>query len=249
MSNISTNQGLAHQQDLKNVSVVRGLFTADAFDRTFDPEKVLRLLGAKRGRRVSAASLRRVDAMAEKLEGMLKSQLGYCIIRMSATERGGIRLADGTRFKSPKLSRALQHARKVCCFIATIGPVVDLEIQHLMQRRHYSEAYILDAMGSMAAESVVEQFYQRMARRQGAVTLRFSPGYCDWHLREQRPLFKLLGTAAAPDVSLSDSCLMSPRKSVSGLFGLLPPGIQGIHPTYNPCRTCNQCNCIARRSN
>lgn len=248
MSNISTNQGMARQHDLKNASVRRGLLTFDAFDRTFDPAKVLRLLGAKRGRRVSAASLRRVDAMAEKLEGMLQPQLGFCITRMSATDRGGIRLADGTCFKSPKLSRALQRAREVCCFIATIGPLVDLEIQRLMQRRRYSEACILDAMGSVAAESVVEQFYQHMARRQGAVTLRFSPGYCDWHLREQRPLFKLFG-AAAPDVSLSDSCLMSPRKSVSGLFGLLPPGIQGVHPAHNPCHICNQPNCMARRSN
>jgi cobalamin-dependent methionine synthase I len=104
----------------------------------------------------------------------------------------------------------------------------------------------------MSAENVVEQFYQRTARdlaKSGqGVTLRFSPGYCDWPLDEQRPLFELFTDHAALEVELSRSCLMSPRKSVSGLFGILPAGIPGAHPGYNPCSKCSKHNCIARRS-
>jgi hypothetical protein len=184
---------------------------------------------------------------------MLKPQVSYRILGLSHVNLTGIQLADDTRFKGPKLGKALAHADSVCCFLATVGPAVDMEVQRLMQQQRYADAYVLDAMGSMSAENVVEQFYQRMARRhkekKGAVTLRFSPGYCDWSIQEQRPLFKLFANRDTLEVSLNDSCLMSPRKSVSGLFGLLPPGVHGADPAYNPCNRCTKCDCIARRSN
>ena len=221
------------------------------FQKSFDADKVLRLLGAKQGRRISSAALRRIDQLSEKIEGMLEPQLCFRLLKIAQVNRGGIRLADGTCFKSPKLAKALAKADAVCCFLATVGS--DMKVQDLMQRQRYADAYVLDAIGSMSAENVVEQFYQRMAKRQteenGAVTLRFSPGYCDWPIQEQRPLFRLFAQSDLPDMVLSDSCLMSPRKSVSGLFGLLPPGVKGAHHTYNPCKTCNKHDCIARRSN
>lgn len=222
------------------------------FKKSFDTGKVLRLLGARQGRRISPASLRRIDLLTENAQGLLKPQLSYRILELAEVTRGDIRLSDGTCLKSPKLAKALAGADAVCCFLATVGPAVDLEIQSLMQRRRFADAYVLDAMGSMSAENIVEQFYQRMALKQkdknGAVTLRFSPGYCDWPIQQQRPLFKLFARTDTPDVSLNDSCLMTPSKSVSGLFGLLPPGVKGAPPAYNPCRSCAKRDCIARRN-
>jgi hypothetical protein len=223
------------------------------FETSFDTQKVLRLLGAKQGRRVSPASLRRVDLWAKGIEGMLMPQLSYRTLKLSKVHSGGIQLVDGTCFKSPKLAKALASAHKVCCFMATVGPAVDAEIQRLMEGQRYADAYVLDAIGSTSAENVVEQFYQRMGRRQkdknAGVTMRFSPGYCDWPISQQRPLFRLFDDMVTPDVVLNESCLMSPRKSVSGLFGLLPSALNGAAPAGNPCSTCNQRNCIARRSN
>ena len=223
------------------------------FHKSFNTGKVLRLLGAKPGKAVSPAAMRRVDLMAEEIQGMLKPQLSYRLLELLEVNQGGIMLSGGTCFKSRKLAKALAKVEKVCCFVATVGPAVDMEIQRLMRRQRFADAYVLDAMGSMGAENVVEQFYQRMARRQvernGGVTLRFSPGYCDWPIQQQRPLFQLFDDMDLPVVSLNANCLMSPRKSVSGLFGLLPPGAQGAHPAYNPCHTCSRRDCIARRRN
>ena len=203
------------------------------FQKDVDTQKVLRLLGAKKGRRVSAASLRRVDVLTGEIEGMLKPQLSYRILELEGTSPGGIQLSDGTRLKSSKIAKSLAKAEKVCCFLATIGPAIDMEIERLMQHQRYANAYVLDALGSMSAENVVEQFYRRMARRQieknAGVTLRFSPGYCDWPLKEQWSLFRIFDKTDTPDVVLSDSCLMSPRKSISGLFGLL----SGIHLVWS----------------
>lgn len=224
------------------------------FQKSYDTEKLMRLLGAKQGRRVPKASQRRIGLLSEKIKGMLKPRLSYRIMEIDTFDRGGFRLVGGTRFRSPKMAGALAGSDTICCFLATVGPVVDMEVEALMNQKRFADAYVLDAIGSMSAEHVVEEFYQRMAGRQaeegGAVTLRFSPGYCDWPIQEQRPLFNLFDKEAdAAKVALSDTCLMSPRKSVSGLFGLLPPGVKGVHPAYNPCKTCTKRDCIARRSN
>lgn len=223
------------------------------FQKSVDTEKVLRLMGAKQGRRVPPASLRRFDLLTEEVEGMLKPQLVYRTLELAKVNHSGIQLIDGTFFKSPKLAKALGRAEAVCCFMATVGPSVDAAVQRLMQRKRFANAYVVDAIGSISAENIVEQFYQRMARRQkdknAGVTLRFSPGYCDWPIQQQRPLFKLFDDMDTPDMALNESCLMSPRKSVSGLFGLLPQGVKGVDPAYNPCDTCNKRSCIARRSN
>jgi len=222
------------------------------FQKTFDTDKVLRLLGAKEGRHISSSSLRRVDLMAEEIESILKPQLSYRILELLEVNRNGIELADGTRFKSPKLAKAMADAESVCCFMATVGPAVDMEIKHLMQQQRYADAYILDAMGSISAENVVEQFYQWMATQQGkkdgAVTVRFSPGYCDWPIQQQQLLFDIFTDTDTPEIVLNESFLMLPQKSISGLFGLLPTGAKGVDPAYNPCDLCTQHDCIARRS-
>ena len=220
---------------------------------TVDSKKVLRLLGAKKGRRISSASLRRIDLLSEEIEKMLKPQLSYRILTLSEVDKRGIRLSNGTRFNSPKLAKALAKAESVCCFVATVGPFVDMEINRLMQKQRYANAYVLDTLGSMSAENIVAQFYQRMARKQAkkgsGVSMRFSPGYCDWPIYDQRPLFNLFAKTDTPEVVLTKSCLMSPRKSVSGLFGLMPSEVTGTDPSYNPCNTCSKRDCIARRSN
>ena len=221
------------------------------FQKTFDARKVMRLLGAKDGRRISSAAQRRVESLTHAAKSMIKPQLSYRILDLVAVHSRSILLSDGARFTSSKIARAMARAQRVCCFMATVGPAVDLKVKRFMGQQRYADAYVLDAMGSMSAENVVEQFYQRVAKRQaeknGSVTLRFSPGYCDWPIYQQRELFALFDETETPDVSLSEKCLMTPRKSITGLFGLLPEGVNGADPAYNPCNHCNKRDCIARR--
>jgi cobalamin-dependent methionine synthase I len=118
-----------------------------------------------------------------------------------------------------------------------------------MQNKHMAKASILDAMASVAADNMVATFHRRMGdeyQNQGKqVTLCFSPGYCDWPITEQKKLFALLDSQEV-DVELNDSCLMTPRKSISGIFGIQSDGNGG--KAYNPCWDCNKTDCQARRA-
>jgi len=222
------------------------------FESTLDDGKLMRLLGARRGKKPSPASIRRVDDLTQRLENLADPWLVYRVFRLRSVEKGAATLANGIRFKSPKIARTLADADRVCCFVATIGEALDREIDRCMAEDRYADAYVLDAMGSIAAEDVVEQFHRRMENRleneDRSVTLRFSPGYCDWPLQQQRRLFALFADVDPMDVALTETCLMSPRKSVSGIFGILPEGIESDTGHCNPCNECRKTDCIARRA-
>lgn len=213
----------------------------------FAPDKVAVRLGGRKNRRLSYATRHKVHLSREKLRDLLQPRFTYQIKAIQDNYRGRIILNDQTEFRSPKLARTLKESSQLVCFVATIGRGIEREIKKLMHLNQLSEAYILDAMGSVAIEDMVEKFQTRMTAELGKKrlksTLRFSPGYCDWPITQQQQLFALLNTDDI-GVKLTDSCLMSPRKSISGVFGITS---RKADP-YNPCGDCRKTGCEARRS-
>jgi cobalamin-dependent methionine synthase I len=143
----------------------------------------------------------------------------------------------------------MKGSEEIVVFLGTLGEDVDRNISRLMAAKKISDSYILDAMASVAAESMVERFYQRLKDRYEAneksVTLRFSPGYCDWPLREQKKIFKFLPNDTI-GVNLSKNLFMSPRKSVSGIVGVCPSNLPAF--AENPCLVCTKYDCPYRRT-
>jgi cobalamin-dependent methionine synthase I len=77
---------------------------------------------------------------------------------------------------------------------------------------------ILDAIGSEATEQVARQTDRLLCKKAREMNLwpskRFSPGYRSWNIEEQRYLFQVL-PGEEIGVTLNESCMMIPRKSVS----------------------------------
>lgn len=212
----------------------------------------MRSLGARRRpTRLSAGLRQRLDYWQEKLPKLLDPRVSHKIVGLNGRDSDCLRLPGGICFRSPKLARTLQNATKVCCFIATVGPGLETAVNACMARNRYSDAFILDAIGSMAAEALIDGFhrdYEQQCRKQGeGVTLRFSPGYCDWDIGDQIHLFSLFNDEHPAGVQLTETCLMSPCKSVSGVFGILPVASGSSLDKYNPCRSCGQPHCRGRR--
>lgn len=208
------------------------------------------LFGGGGSRRFSRSTEMKIDRLEAKFTELIKPSLYYRQEKIASTDKGSVYLQNGSAFKSPKLSKSVNNCVDLICFIATIGEGVEAEIKRLESQNRLSVAYILDAMGSVAVESVVDKFQKRMRARYRAegreVSLRFSPGYCDWPLPEQKKLFHFFDSFQL-DVKLTDSCLMQPRKSVSGVFGIIPADMPSPARSYNPCLDCSKKTCIARR--
>jgi len=218
---------------------------------TLEAHELSRLFGGA-GRQGFSRSLNtKVERYKVALTTLVEPRLHYRIEKIDNVGRGFVSIEGGTTFKSRKLSQALKRSDEIVCFVASVGSAIEDKIVGLMATKRLSEAYILDAMGSVAVENMVKQFQQRMeakfAGESKSTTLRFSPGYCDWPLTDQNKLFGLFGSEST-GVDLLDSCLMQPRKSISGVFGLFYTVNPHVFPPYNPCRDCKKTDCIARRT-
>ena len=68
------------------------------------------------------------------------------------------------------------------------------------------------------------------------MTDRYSPGYGDLPLTLQPRLLALLDAERKIGLTLTDTCLMTPRKSVTALFGL------SSHPQVRHASGCQSCS-------
>jgi hypothetical protein len=75
--------------------------------------------------------------------------------------------------------------------------------------------------------------------------LRYSPGYCGWHVSGQKRLFRSLEPERI-GITLTDSCLMQPLKSVSGVIVAGPKEVHRFSPNYSFCRHCETHSCRER---
>ncbi|MEJ2696850.1 MAG: vitamin B12 dependent-methionine synthase activation domain-containing protein, partial [Candidatus Sulfobium sp.] len=213
-------------------------------------DRISRLLGYGRPRNLSRRMLRVIERSLEKSSCLIRPRILYTEKNIKSAGRGGLILEKGVVIRSHKLSKVCGQCDRAAIFVATIGKGIDSFIRKLMDQKRVAEAYVVDAIGSTAAEQTVDAFQRkynaiRTDRGEGT-TLRFSPGYCDWKVEEQKKLFSVLDNSLI-GVELSESYLMNPRKSVSGIFGIGRREEIGHVPT-NPCVMCGMYNCIARRS-
>ena len=211
-----------------------------------EESKLAKLLGGKRNQELPKSIKSKLRVLEDTFNSLITPDIHYRMIDFTVKDEGVIRIEGTIEFESKNLSEVMKSAEKLVCFIGTLGPGIEEEVGVLMQDNNLSEAYILDAMGSVAVEDLVDKFQQTIkseCERVGkTVTLRFSPGYCDWALTEQKKLFSLFEPEDIP-VQLLDSCLMEPVKSISGVFGIVPLG----SALYNPCRYCDDRACKVRR--
>ena len=124
--------------------------------------------------------------------------------------------------ESQALARHLAgcHAAYLVC--GTIGAEFDA-LQRRVAVTSGADVLIVQAIGTAAIEewmdAVEGEIRQELAPGESLVA-RFSPGYGDLPLEYQRTLLTLLDTPRKIGVSLTDTLLMVPSKSVSAIVGI-----------------------------
>ena len=150
-------------------------------------------------------------------------------------------------FQSKVVAQLMEQCEKVAVFLVTIGNHLEETVRQMAEDGLILQATVLDAIGSVAAETVADFVQGRVdevARAHGLCTsLRFSPGYCDWNIKQQKMVFQAVGRDST-GIHLTEDCLMLPRKSISGVIGIGP--CNGVEH-YNPCKTCHKYDCQSRR--
>ncbi|MDH5364773.1 MAG: hypothetical protein OEW82_06375 [Dehalococcoidia bacterium] len=213
-----------------------------------DKKQVCNYIGYNDNHKLSARISSLVDDYAEHAHYLINPLYSY-IIKDVEWARGSIALIeDSIIFKSQVIAQLLEHCNQVAIFLVTIGKYLEETTSQLAKDGLILQATVLDAIGSGAVEKVadfVQDKIKEIAEAQGLVTSRrFSPGYCDWNIGQQRMLFWAL-TGNTLGVRLTGECLMIPQKSISGIIGIGPS--KGNVEDYNPCKFCEKQDCPGRR--
>jgi len=150
-------------------------------------------------------------------------------------------VVEGRTLTSRVLRVNLEKAHRVFVYVATCGTELDewsRSVDGMLER------YWADVIKEKTLRSAVEALNEDIAERyRPGQTSTMSPGELeDWPLEEQRSLFALLGdTKDAIGVQLTDSLLMIPTKSVSGIR--FP-----TEESFESCQLCPRQNCPGRRA-
>lgn len=143
------------------------------------------------------------------------------------------------------ISEALKNAEYAALFIATTGIELDSYLNSIKQEGDIVREFISNAIAAEYAEATVREGLKCLQIEYSVKTVGnpYSPGYCGWNIREQRKIFSILPSDVC-GVSLNESCLMSPVKSVSGIVAI---GGEGVKAPYG-CEICEMSNCYKNRA-
>ena len=164
-----------------------------------------------------------------------------------STDKSGIIIFEGVTFNvGKKIARQLKNTEGVTLFIGTAGAGIGERSKALMAKGDLIEGYILDVIGSVTVEAAIDKmqdsFEYELTNSGMKITNRYSPGYCGWALSEQKQFFALFPKNHC-GIKLSDSCLMDPIKSVSGVIGFGT----NVKKTAYECQMCELDTCIYRK--
>jgi hypothetical protein len=165
---------------------------------------------------------RDVTALAEKLA---EPRVVFVTSPVERVTPESLTVRGGPTFHGRCFWTHASGAREAVGFVLTLGPAVDERIAELADGGELLEALFLDTASWLAIEDALRAFRSHLRgswRARGRrLTPRLGPGYVDWPLTEQADLFTMFAGADLP-VRLSEYCVMTPCKSISGLFGLVP---------------------------
>ena len=196
---------------------------------TIEEERVLR--------EMRIAKISGLEDMPEKnIARYIKKaiELGYSLIEAKSVYRTfrvvkadngppGVKGSDGLFF-GKKIASLINECDYVSLLLTTIGSALPDRATEI-QKNEPTDAYYLEHVGGWMADYLADRVDERIERECGKHgykrTMRYSPGYGDWTLEAQPELLRLV-EAEKVGVTLTDTLIMIPRKSVSAAIGWVP---------------------------
>ena len=217
---------------------------------TLDRSEVLRYLGWRGSELPPTLEETLLRCIREMCEAAKPAWL-YRRFAVEQTADGVLLSPSSLLLTGNDIAAHLAGCGEVFLLCATIG----LGPERLIRSRMVTspeEGVILDACATQAVEQtadLAEAEIAALCRTEGhGVTWRFSPGYGDLPLAVQGDVIRVCDAPRRLGLTLTDSLLMTPGKSVTALLGAtpLPAGEGG--PTQDKCSRCpNQGRCAFRR--
>jgi len=206
------------------IESVRGIYeiTVDPFSLDITREQIFRELGYAENA-VPEFFSEQVDEILEEYCKLCDIRAAYRVVDVSAHRGQGL-LINNTFFDLNKIiAFQIKNAEMLALFICTIGTGMESWSSQLFSEGDGVRAHFVDTIASAAVEKATDIIHdhieQQMVQKGLAVTNRFSPGYCGWSVSQQHLLFSFFPSGCC-GIELTESSLMIPRKSTSGIIGI-----------------------------
>jgi len=165
------------------------------------------------------------------------------------------KIYDGEGFNHPDspIGKIFPKASNLAVFACTIGMEITIKINELFEKQEYLLGCLLDEVASFTTDKVAEYcqdyYFSYLSsnnnRHQKIQALRYSPGYCGWHISSQKKLFEYLSPEEI-GIYLNENYLMSPLKSISGVIIAGERKIHFFRPNFEFCKECKSFSCRER---
>ena len=140
----------------------------------------------------------------------------YLLVRDGDTLDLGFAKTD-----SRDLKRHLEGCTEILLFACTAGAETDRRIARA-KLQSPAKGLLMHAIGAQQVEGGCDLLCRRLAEQfpDRYLTDRFSPGYGDLPLELQRDVMAALDCGRTVGITLSESLLMTPSKSVTAIIGM-----------------------------
>ena len=189
---------------------------------------IYKRLGFKKGvTELSPAEEDKLVATIDEASRIVHLKGAACMLDLVRVDRSGVELEDKTVFTSSALAGMLSGCGQVLLMGATAGQTIMEEISLATQSENLTRAVILDAVASEMTDSgldwIMDYMNQDLMRKARRITkARFSAGYGDFSLENQKAIHALLHLDKI-GVSITDTCILMPEKSVTAVAGIVAP--------------------------
>lgn len=147
-------------------------------------------------------------------------------------------IIDGQfRVPSAYVAQGLENCHKVTAMGVTVGKRISKETEDCLAKGDLYRASLSDLAGSYGVEQLANRFCSHLQNQnlsRGVYqTPRYSPGYGDWPLAEQKELMAYLDQCPH-HIQLTSHLMLVPEKSITALIGWSNVWQKPEYPSSNP---------------
>ena len=207
--------------------------------------EIFRYLGYKNGARPEGGTLRMIERAEADIRAAAEPKHAKRYFALSFPDKGAVEI-DGIRIESAALRRNLEGCEGAWLFAAPLGAGVDRLISRLTALGRMSEALAAQAAAAAFIEDYCDEVNDALrdeAAQGMKLRPRFSPRYGDFSIEHQRDIARELDTARRLGLTVTESLMLAPMKSVTAVIGVSRR--EGC--TASGCAACGKTDCEFRR--
>ncbi len=211
-----------------------------------DKKEVLRYLGYK-NQEIDKSLTDLIEDCCKEVIEVCKESFVYEIFDIERKNDELFLLGSTLVLEDIDIINHLSASKKCIVLAATLGIEVDSRIAYY-SRFDITKGLIMDACATTAIENLCDELQTKIMEKALEdnlhITNRYSPGYGDFSIDNQGTILNVLEAYKQIGLSVTESNIMIPRKSVTALIGL---GENATLSSKNKCKSCKNTDCSFRK--